>query len=37
MESIRKTLEVDDRPAVAEAIQKIENARSELLNRMFRK
>ncbi|MGZ4824071.1 MAG: hypothetical protein ACXVZT_05575 [Terriglobales bacterium] len=37
MESIRKTLEVDDRPPVAEAIQKIENARSELLNRMFRK
>jgi hypothetical protein len=37
LEAIRKTLEVDDRPPVAEAIQKIETARSELLNRMFRK
>jgi len=37
LEAIRKTLEVDDRPPLADAIQKIESARSELLNRMFRK
>ena len=37
LEAIRKTLEVDDRPPVGEAIQKLESARSELLNRMFRK
>jgi hypothetical protein len=37
LEAIRKTLEVDDRPPLAEAIQKLETARSELLNRMFRK
>jgi len=37
LESIRKTLDVDDRPPVADVIQKIETARSELLNRMFRK
>jgi hypothetical protein len=37
LESIRKTLSVDDRPAVASAIEKLEQARTELLNRMFRK
>ena len=37
LEAIRKTLDVDDRPPVAEAIQKLEAARNELLNRMFRK
>lgn len=37
LEAIRKTLEVDDRPPVAAATQKLENARSELLNSMFKK
>jgi hypothetical protein len=37
LEAIRKTLAVDDRPPVAEAIQKLDTARSELLNRMFKK
>jgi hypothetical protein len=37
LEAIRKTLDLDDRPPVAEAIQKLEAARNELLNRMFRK
>ncbi|MBZ5569786.1 MAG: hypothetical protein LAN64_18310 [Acidobacteriia bacterium] len=37
LEAIRKTLDVDDRPPVAGAIQKLEAARNELLNRMFRK
>jgi competence protein ComGC len=37
LEAIRKTLEVDDRPPLADAVQKLETARSELLNRMFRK
>ena len=37
LEAIRKTLDVDDRPPLADAIQKIEAARTELLNRMFRK
>ena len=37
LEAIRKTLEVDDRPPLAAATQKLETARSELLNRMFRK
>lgn len=37
LEAIRKTLEVDERPPMADAIQKIETARTELLNRMFRK
>ena len=37
LEAIRKTLEVDDRPPLADAIQKLESARRELLNRMFRK
>jgi hypothetical protein len=37
LEAIRKTLEVDDRPPVADAVQKLETARSELLNLMFRK
>ncbi len=37
LENIRKTLDVDDRPPVAEAIQKLEAARTELLNRMFSK
>ncbi len=37
LESIRKSLDVDDRPPVADAIQKLETARTELLNRMFSK
>ena len=37
LEAIRKTLDVDDRPPVADVVQKLETARSELLNRMFRK
>ena len=37
LEAIRRILEVDDRPPLADAIQKLETARSELLNRMFRK
>jgi hypothetical protein len=37
LEAIRKTLEVDDRPPLADANQKLETARNELLNRMFRK
>ena len=37
LEAIRRTLDVDDRPPVADAIQRLETARTELLNRMFRK
>jgi hypothetical protein len=37
LENIRRTLSVDDRGPVGEAIQKIDAARNELLNRMFRK
>ncbi len=37
LEAIRKTLEVDERPPVAAATQKLENARSALLNSMFKK
>jgi hypothetical protein len=37
LEAIRKTLDIDDRPPVGDAIQKLETARTELLNRMFRK
>ncbi len=37
LDAIRKNLEVDERPPVADAIQKMENARSALLDRMFRK
>jgi hypothetical protein len=37
LEAMRRTLDVDDRPPVADAVQKIEAARNELLNRMFRK
>ncbi len=37
LENIRRTLDVDDRPPVAEAIQKLETARTQLLNRMFSK
>lgn len=37
LEAIRKTLDLDDRPPLADANQKLETARSELLNRMFRK
>jgi hypothetical protein len=37
LEVIRKTLNVDDRPPVASAVEKLEQARTELLNRMFRK
>lgn len=37
LEAIRKTLDVDDRQPVADGIQKLEGARNELLNRMFRK
>jgi hypothetical protein len=37
LEAIRKTLDIDDRPPVGEAIQQLEAARTELLNRMFRK
>ncbi len=37
LDAIRKNLDVDERPPVADAIQKMENARSALLDRMFRK
>lgn len=37
LEVIRKTLSVDDRPPVVAALEKLEQARTELLNRMFRK
>lgn len=37
LEAIRKTLDLDDRPPLAVAVQKLETARNELLNRMFRK
>jgi len=37
LENIRRTLSVDDRAPVGEAIQRIDAARNELLNRMFRK
>ena len=37
LEAIRKTLDLDDRAPLADAVQKLETARSELLNRMFRK
>jgi DsbC/DsbD-like thiol-disulfide interchange protein len=37
LENIRRTLSVDDRAPVGEAIQKIDAARNDLLNRMFRK
>ncbi len=37
LENIRRTLSVDDRAPVGEAIQKVDGARNELLNRMFRK
>jgi hypothetical protein len=37
LEAIRKTLDVDDRPPVGEAVQKLEAARSELLTTMFKK
>ena len=37
LEAIRKTLDLDDRPPLADAVQKLETARTELLNRMFRK
>ena len=36
LEDIRKSLAVDDRPPVAEAIRKIEAARNDLLFRMFK-
>jgi predicted DNA-binding helix-hairpin-helix protein len=37
LETIRKTLDLDDRPPVADAVQKLEAARSDLLAAMFRK
>jgi hypothetical protein len=37
LDAIRKSLDTDERPPVAEAYQKLEAARSELLNAMFRK
>lgn len=37
LEAIRKTLEVDERPPMGDAIKKLETARSELLNSMFKK
>lgn len=37
LEAIRKSLDTDDRPPVADAVQKLEAARTELLNAMFRK
>ena len=37
LEAIRKTLDLDDRPLLAAAVQKLDTARNELLNRMFRK
>lgn len=36
LEDIRKSLAVDDRPPVADAIRKIEAARNDLLFRMFK-
>lgn len=37
LEDIRRTLNLDDRPPVAAAVDKLEQARTDLLNRMFRK
>ncbi len=37
LDGIRKNLDVDERPPVEAAVQKIETARSALLDRMFRK
>ena len=37
LEAIRKTLDLDDRPPLSDAVQKLDTARNELLNRMFRK
>jgi hypothetical protein len=37
LEGIRKTLDLDDRPPLADAVQKLDAAHNELLNRMFRK
>ncbi len=37
LEDIRRSLDLDQRPPVADAIQKLEQARTELLNSMFRK
>lgn len=37
LEALRKSLDTDDRPPVADAIQKLEAARTNLLNTMFRK
>jgi hypothetical protein len=37
LEDIRKTLSVDDRPAVGEAVQKLDTARTELLHHMFKR
>ncbi len=37
LEGIRRSLSVDDRPPVATAIEKLEAARTELLNQMFKK
>jgi hypothetical protein len=37
LEAIRKTLDIDERAPVGEAVQKLEAARTDLLHRMFRK
>ena len=37
LEGIRKSLDLDERGPVGDAINKLETARTELLNRMFRK
>jgi len=37
LDDIRKTLDIDQRPAVAEVVTQLERARTDLLNRMFRK
>ncbi len=37
LENIRKSVDTDERPPVADAIQKLESARTDLLNSMFRK
>jgi hypothetical protein len=37
LEGIRRSLDLDERTPVGDAISKLEKARTELLNRMFRK
>jgi len=37
LDDIRKTLSIDDRPALAAAIEKLERARTQLLHHMFKR